>query len=226
MNRKWFQAGASVAMALLLVSGLSCARNQHLTGINIQPGGGVTFGSSDPAFGLYVNFKAYGTYAHPPVTKDITSQVTWISDSPNVASITANGSFEKVSPDGAECGTSNVTATMQDGGNLVVSNAANVVVDGPAASGCTPAGPQPILTVAFAGTGTGTVTSSPSVISCQSPSACSVQLTTGTTVQLTASATGGKTFSNWTGCNSTSGTMGEICSIDVQNNVTVTATFN
>ena len=223
MNRKWFQAGASVAMALLLVSGLSCARNQHLTAINIQPSG-AKFGAADTS--LFVNFKAYGTYEHPLETKDITTQATWISDTPKVASVTANGGSEKVNPEGTDCGTGNVTATFKDGGNLVVSNAANIVVDGPAASGCTPAGPQPILTVAFAGNGTGTVTSSPSVISCQSPAACSVQLTTGTTVQLTASATGGKTFSNWAGCNSTGGTMGEVCTINVQNNVTVTATFN
>ena len=219
MNRKWFQAGASVAMALLLVSGLSCARNQHLTAINIQPSG-AKFGAADTS--LFVNFKAYGTYEHPLETKDITTQATWISDTPKVASVTASGGSEKVNPEGTDCGTGNVTATFKDGGNLVVSNAANIVVDGPASSGCTPAGPQPILTVAFAGTGSGTVTS---VLTCQSPSSCSVALTLGQSIDLTASASQGSSFGGWSGCDSVS-TDGRTCTVNIQNNVTVTATFN
>jgi len=214
MSRKWLSILALIAVATLFFILSSCGFNQHLISISIQPSG-ATFGAVDP--NLYVNFTASGTYEHPPATKDVTSLVTWQSDTPQVAQVTSTG---VVSPS-TNCGSANVYATYYDSPNLVTSNAANIVVDGPVANGCTPAGPQPILTVDFAGIGTGTVTGG---ISCSSPSSCSEQFTTGTTVMLTASATSG-TFDGWTGCTSTS-PDGTVCSVLMEVSTTVTATFN
>ena len=217
MNRKWFGIAALVASATLLLSVSSCGHNQHLTSISVQPSS-LFFGAADPT--LFANFKAFGTYVHPPQTKDITNQVTWQSDIPQVVQVTSAG---VVSPN-TNCGKADVFATFNDGGNVVISNSTAITVNGPAALGCTPAGPQPILTISFAGTGTGTVIGSG--ISCSSPSSCSNQVTIGTTIDLTATATGTSHFVSWSGCNLTSGTSGENCTVFLQSNTTVTATFN
>ncbi|MEW6417445.1 MAG: DNRLRE domain-containing protein [Nitrospirota bacterium] len=73
---------------------------------------------------------------------------------------------------------------------------------------------------AKAGIGYGTITSSPSGISCGS--ACSYVYNTGTVVTLTATPDASSTFAGWSGggCTGT-GT----CSITVNSNTTVTATF-
>jgi hypothetical protein len=218
MNRKWFSFVALIAAAALLFSLSSCAFNSHLLSILVQPAKGGTFGAADPT--LFFNFSAFGTYSHPPRTVDITDQVTWKSDNPQVVQVTTTG---VVSPS-LGCGLGNIFATLQDGNNDVVSNSAPVTVDGPASSGCTPPGPQPILTISFAGNGTGTVTGNG--ISCSSPSSCSNQFTAGTTLALTATPTGGHTFGGWSNCNSTSGASGEVCNVTVEISVTVTATFN
>ncbi len=77
------------------------------------------------------------------------------------------------------------------------------------------------LTAVKAGTGTGTVTASPSGISCGSD--CSQSYTAGTAVTLTATAASGSTFAGWSGggCAGT-GT----CAVTVNAATTVTATFN
>jgi hypothetical protein len=214
MSRKWFSVLALIATATLFLSLSSCAYNQHLVSINIPEKGG-TFGAADPS--LFFNFKAFGTYIHPPETKDITTLVTWQSDNPQVVQVTGAG---VVSPN-LGCGLGNIYATFKDGSNQVVSNSVPITVEGPASSGCTPPGPQPILTISFAGTGTGTVTGSG--ISCSTPSSCSNQFTTGSALVLTASPSGTSIFGGWSGCSSTSGVD---CTVFLQNNLTVTATFN
>jgi hypothetical protein len=218
MSRKWFSILALSAAAAFLLSLSSCAFNSHLESIQVQPTSG-TFGAADP--GLFFQFKAFGSYTHPPRTVDITNQVNWQSDNPQVVQVTNTG---VVSPSAdLGCGLANIFATLQDGKNDVVSNSAAVTVDGPASSGCTPAGTQPILTVSFAGTGTGTVTGG---ISCSTPASCSDQFTAGSTVVLTASATGLSVFGGWSGCNSTSGANATVCTVILENNLTVTATFS
>src|SRR5262249_22317286 len=76
------------------------------------------------------------------------------------------------------------------------------------------------LTVSKAGTGSGTVTSSPAGINCGAT--CTVSFTSGTVVTLTASASTGSTFTGWSGggCTGT-GT----CVVTLNAATTVTATF-
>jgi Divergent InlB B-repeat domain len=216
MNAKWFSILALIVAATFFFSLSSCGFNQHLVSISIAPST-VTFGSVDPS--LYVDFSATGTYIHPPKTVDITNIVTWGSDTPQVAQFTSPG---VLSPN-VNCGTASVSASFYDSPNLVSSNSATITVDGPASSGCTPAGPQPILTLDFAGSGTGTVTGG---ISCSSPSSCNEQFTTGSTIVLTATPTGSSTFAGWSGCTSTSGANSSICTVMLEINTTVTATFD
>jgi List-Bact-rpt repeat protein len=217
MSRKWFSIIALIATATFLMNVASCGFNQHLVSISITPST-FTFGTANP--NLLVGFGALGTYIHPPATKDVTSLVTWASDNPQVVQISSTG-VASPSPT-LNCGIANIGASFYDSPNLVTSNIATVTVDGPAALGCTPAGPQPILTVSFAGLGTGTVTGS---VSCSSPGSCSEQFTIGSTLTLTASPTNNSSFSGWSGCTSTSGPEATVCIVNLQNNLTVTATF-
>jgi len=77
------------------------------------------------------------------------------------------------------------------------------------------------LSVNEAGTGTGTVTSSPAGINC--PTTCSASFTSGQVVALTATAASGSTFAGWSGAGCT-GTGG--CSVTMSAAETVTATFS
>jgi hypothetical protein len=76
------------------------------------------------------------------------------------------------------------------------------------------------LTVTKAGTGSGTITSSPAGINCGSD--CSEAYNEGTNVTLTATASAGSTFAGWSGACSGTGE----CSVTMNAEKTVTATFN
>ncbi|HEV2399509.1 MAG TPA: hypothetical protein VGS27_21375 [Candidatus Sulfotelmatobacter sp.] len=215
MIRKYFGIVAVAIIGAMLLNVSSCARSRKLESITIQPSGQAWFGAVDPS--LYFQYKALGNYIHPPSTLDITSQVTWQSNNPQVIQITGPG----VASPNTNCGVAQVFAEMHDSGSDVVSNYAQITVYGPASLGCTPAGAAPVLTINFAGSGTGTVTGAG--VSCTAPTACTYSLTAGTTLNLTATPTGASTFGGWSGCSSSTGSA---CSLTIENNVTVTATFN
>src|SRR5262249_12949769 len=76
------------------------------------------------------------------------------------------------------------------------------------------------LTMNLAGTGSGTVTSTPAGISC--PAACSAAFDSGTSVTLTAAAASGSTFAGWSG----EGCSGPgTCTVSMTQARSVTATF-
>ena len=76
------------------------------------------------------------------------------------------------------------------------------------------------LQVTKNGVGSGTVTSSPSGISCGT--ACTRSFSGGTTVTLTAVAASGSVFAGWSGgCTGTGS-----CTVQINNNTTITAAFN
>src|SRR5580704_11982969 len=81
----------------------------------------------------------------------------------------------------------------------------------------------PVLTVVPAGTGTGTVSSTPSGINCGS--SCSATFNSGTQVTLTATASSNSSFAGWTGgpCNAISAST---CTFTLTTSQQVTATFN
>jgi phospholipase C len=81
---------------------------------------------------------------------------------------------------------------------------------------------SPILTVSLSGTGTGTVTSSPAGIKCGTM--CSAGFAMGTQVTLTAAPGTNSIFAGWGG-NACSGTN-SVCSLTLNSNTQVTATFN
>ena len=125
-----------------------------------------------------------------------------------------------------------LTATTSGGGSFTgwtgcTSTSGNVctVVTPASASSVTATFAAPTsyaLTVTKAGTGSGTVTSSPAGIS-NCGSTCSANFGTGSTVTLTATAASGSTFSAWSGCTSVSGST---CTVTMSAAKSVTATFN
>jgi len=112
------------ALALLLAASLattlSCGHDQQLVSISIVPGtetfGDATIPVSDDA-GLAVQLRALGQYIHPPVTKDITDQVTWSSNTPDMVTVNSTG---LITATGLSCGGTVISATVQknssDGG--------------------------------------------------------------------------------------------------------------
>lgn len=79
---------------------------------------------------------------------------------------------------------------------------------------------ESVLTVMRTGSGTGTITSSPVGIDCGA--SCMAAFDRNSTVSLTAVGAPGSIFRSWSGCTSESG---NVCSIDLTSDTTVTAEF-
>lgn len=229
MSRKWFALAALIIIAISLLSVSSCGDPQELVSIAVQPGT-ETFGASDIPVsadaGLTVQLRALGTYIHPPVTKDITNQVTWTSNDTQMVTVSSTG---LATATGGTCGGTLISATLQtnaDGSGVSSSGAivtgymtANVTCFTSSGSGSGPA-----LTLTFAGNGSGTVTSDPAGLSCNCCEPCVGEFPTGTVVILTAAATGSSSFGGWTNCATQPST--NPCMLTLESNETVTVTFN
>src|SRR5690349_15670061 len=100
------------ALAAFLINSLSCARDQQLVSITVQPGT-ETFGAPNIPVsadaGLNVQLRALGNYIHPPVTKDITDQVTWASNTPDMVTVNSTG---LITATGNSCGGTLISATV------------------------------------------------------------------------------------------------------------------
>jgi Divergent InlB B-repeat domain len=229
MSRKWLSIAALIIAASFLLSVSSCGDPQELVGITVQPGS-VTFGASNIPVsedaGLITQLTALGTYIHPPVTKDITKQVTWTSSDNQEVTVSSTG---LITVTGVVCGPNTLisaTLTTNADGSGVSSSGAVVTGSMTASVVCFTntgggAGAAPILTVNFLGGGTGTVTSP--TFSCASTAiSCVDSFPAGTTVTLTATPVAPSTFGGWSGgCTGTS-----TCVLLLQTDTTVTATFN
>ncbi len=218
-----FRAIGTLVIACSLVAALSCARDQQLEFIEVIPTT-ETFGASTiPVIddtGLSVQARALGHYIHPPVVKDITDQVTWGSNDPQMVIVNSTGLITAV---GNACGSTIVSATVQTGhGNGGRSSSGAIVTGSMTANvvcftGTGSGGTNPILAVTV--TGTGSVVSSPTGISC--PGICSAGFASGTPLTLTATPSGSATNVLWSGCAPT----GLTCTITLTANSPVTATF-
>jgi hypothetical protein len=105
MQSKWFSIAALLVVAIALLNLPSCAHSQQLVGISITPSGGFVF----EGYGAQGQFTAYGTYIHPPETKDITDKVVWSIDISNFATLTQTGQVTYIRTDG--CGSGQIVAT-------------------------------------------------------------------------------------------------------------------
>jgi List-Bact-rpt repeat protein len=220
---KWIGASLLAGAAGLLLSLSSCARNQQLQGITISPSGFTYFSPAAPgAQQTPIPLTAYGSFIHPPETKDITSQVTWASDQTVVADVSSSGGLTA----GVDCGTANIFATFFTDGNKsgnVVVGFMSVTVEGPASQGCpTGTATQNLSVNVTGGSADGVITSTPAGITC-GPT-CSAAFATGSTVTLTAAPINGNSFLGWaSGCTSISGAT---CNVTMNSDVIVSASFN
>jgi len=211
-----------VFTGVLWVTGLTgCAHEQQLTSIEVQPKT-ETFGASNIPVsanaGSSVQLRALGSYIHPPVTKDVTGQATWNSNTPDLVTVNSTG---LVKATGLACGNALVSATVTTNKSVGdVSSTGAIVTGFMTATVVCFTGTGPTLTVTFAGAGAGTVTSSPPGLGCATT--CSASFPSGTTVTLTATPNG-STFGGWAGCDSVAG---QACAVNLSSNRTVTVTFN
>lgn len=218
-----FRVIGTAVTACLLLAGLSCARDQQLEFIEVQPTV-ETFGSSNIPVpldaGLSVQLRALGHYIHPPVVKDITNQVTWGSNDPQMITVNSAG---LVTATGGACGGAIVSATVQTNNSGARSSSGAIVTGSMQANvvcftGSGGGGSSPLLTVSIT-SGTGTVISTPSGITC--PGSCSAAFVSGTPLTLTATPTAPSTSVSWSGCNPS----GLSCTITITANSAVTASF-
>jgi hypothetical protein len=170
--------GALVAVGAML-SLPSCGHDQKLVSLTIQPNTFTFLTQSGTE-----QYTATGTYIHPPVTKDVTSQATWKVDD-GVVHMNAG----LVSPDPMlGCGGGTISASLPEGtggaGNIVIGYA-TVTVDNPSDPLCPGGGKFATLAVGVVGS-TGLVTSLPAAISC--PSTCIATYNVGASVLLTANS--------------------------------------
>jgi hypothetical protein len=103
-----------VFAAVFCVAGLnSCGHDQQLTSITIQPAT-ETFGASNIPVsanaGASVQLRAIGNYIHPPVSKDITNQATWASNTTDL--VTVDSTTGLITATGLGCGDSLISATV------------------------------------------------------------------------------------------------------------------
>ena len=98
--------------AFLLSTMSACGHDQQLELITVIPAV-ETFGSTTTPVDLdaaaQVQLRALGSYIHPPVTKDITNQVTWTSNTPDMVTVTSTG---LIMPTGLACGGTIISATV------------------------------------------------------------------------------------------------------------------
>jgi hypothetical protein len=210
MIRKWFGVTALVFTAITLLSLASCARSQKLVGITVTPSS-ATFGG----VGAQLQFKAIGTYIHPPENKDITSTAKWSIDSQNLVTFDAPGLVTAIS----DCGTGNVMASVQDGGNYVFATGF-VSASGVGTTTCNTAA----MTVAV--TGSGTVTSSPTGINC--PGTCTFAFPLDSSVVLTGAPGSGATtvtFTPASGSAACTTQTSTTCTLDLNTNETINVAF-
>jgi hypothetical protein len=226
MSRKWFSIAALIVTATSLLVGSSCGDSQELVSIAIVPSTETVGAANIPLTqdtGFQVQLSAQGTYVHPPVTKDITNQVTWTSNTPQMFTVSSTGLLTAT---GQECGGAIVSASLTTNSDSSGVSSSGAVVTGYMNANLTCfTSTGPTVTIDSAGAGAGTISSSPAGLGCSlsGASSCTGSFPIGTPLTLTATPTSG-TFGSWSGCDSTSGTQ---CTInDLTNNVTLTVTFN
>jgi len=227
MKGKWLGMAALVVVGGVLLSIASCGRSQQLVSIDIQPNV-YTFGASNIPVqanaGSAVQLRALGSYIHPPVTKDITNEVTWVSSTTQMMTVNSTGVLTAT---GAACGSTLVSATLQTNTSAGGISSSGTIVTGSMTGNviCFAGSGSASLTVTFNGAGFGSVTSSPPGFSipCVAPSPCVGVFAAGSTVMLTAMPTTSSTFGSWTNCTPLTANP---CSVTMNGNVTVIATFN
>ncbi len=220
-----------IIVAISTVVSLSCAHDQQLASITIQPDT-QTFGAANipvPAdAGLSVQLRALGHYIHPPVTKDITGQVVWTTDDVQGQMVTVSPSGVLTAVGGA-CGNSLVFATVNTNYSTGNRPSKGAIVTGQMTANVVcftgSNGNTALLSILITPAGDGTVSvSSPgqSTVTCTQNCTLSFPVGSGP-ITLTAAPNTGFSFVGYTNCQTQTGLQ---CTINTLNvDTTVTASF-
>ena len=113
MNYLMSRFGLIFAVIVCLAGLTSCGHEQQLVSITIQPNK-ETFGAANIPVsanaGSTVQLRAIGNYIHPPVSKDITNQVVWSSNTPDM--VTVDAATGLITATGQACGDTLISATV------------------------------------------------------------------------------------------------------------------
>ena len=112
MQTKWSALAGLLVAVFWLASLSACGHEQQLVSISVEPST-ETFGSASTPLdldrGANVQLRALGSFIHPPVTKDITNQVVWVSNTPDMVTVSSTG---LITPTGRACGGTIISATV------------------------------------------------------------------------------------------------------------------
>jgi len=114
MNHPMSRFCSMLATVVCLICLSSCAHEQQLVSISIQPKDEIFGASNIPVSanaGSTVQLRAIGNYIHPPVSKDITDQVVWNSNTPDM--VTVDAATGLITATGLACGDTLVSATVK-----------------------------------------------------------------------------------------------------------------
>ena len=211
------QSGGINATATLTVATNVAASTPTLALIP-SAGATATFG------GETTQFIALGNLSGGIATQNLTNNVTWSSSDTSVATIDQTGLATAVAANqGSPVATTITAIGTTSTGSLIAATTTLTVL--PAGGIVT----LPTLAIYEAGSGTGTVTSSPGVVLCGSSAAgasCTGSFQLNSTVTLTATPGTGSIFGGWSGnCAPVVGNPLQ-CNIRMTNNETVGAIFN
>jgi hypothetical protein len=113
MNCRKSRLFLALAAVLCIIGLNSCGHDQQLVTITIQPDHEIFGATNIPISldaGLTVQARAIGNFIHPPVSKDITSQAVWKSNTPQIATVDAATGL--ITATGQACGDALITATV------------------------------------------------------------------------------------------------------------------
>src|ERR1017187_10168392 len=184
----------------------------------------IPSGASATFVGETTQFIALGNLIGSAATQNLTGNVTWSSSDVSVATIDQNGLATAVEANTAPNSTTITAIGTTSTGSLISATSLLAVATGGSVN-------LPTLAVYMAGTGTGTITSSPGTIACGSPAAgatCGGTFTLNTFVTLTATPAPGSVFGGWSSnCPAVIGNPNPlVCQVQMKNNETVGAIFN
>jgi hypothetical protein len=216
------EQGVVSATANLSVNLTSTA--QQTPTLNLIPGAQTFTGP-----GGNVQLLAFGNLSGNGAIQNLTNIVAWYTSDQNVVKVSPTGMItSEADPAYGFTDSATITAvgTTTTGNNSLITSTILVTVIS-RYNTATPV-PEPVLSIGFLGSGTGTVITTNGtapLIDCgNGGTVCSQSFAVGSPVTLTETPASGSTFAGWSGnCTVATATS---CTIDVTNNVAVTANFN
>ena len=194
-----------------------------ISGASSQPTLAIIPTTASATFvGETTQFIALGNLIGSAATQNLTGNVTWSSSDVSVATIDQNGLATAVQANTIPNSTTITAIGTSSTGSLISATSVLSVLSGGSVN-------LPTLAVYMAGTGTGTITSSPGTIDCGSAAAgatCSGTFTLGTVVTLTATPAAGSVFGGWSSKCTVVPSNPMACTVQMNNNETVGGIFN